>query len=93
MPSKELQLVIRATNGATWPHKFNSSEKVGAVLKQAENHFIKAGSLQPGDYGLALVVDGKAQPPLDNGTKLSDAGVHDGATLALIPLEKQTDGT
>ena len=92
MPSKELDLVIRATNGATWPHRFNSSEKVGVVLKLAEDHFIKEGAIQSGEYGLALIVDGKAQPPLDNGSKLGDAGVSDHAVLALIPLEPQTDG-
>lgn len=93
MPSdKKLDLVIRATNGATWNHEFNQNQKVGVVLKQAEEHFIKEGAIQPGDYGLALVVNGKAQPPLDNGTKLVEAGVHDDAVLVLVPLEPQTDG-
>lgn len=93
MPSdKLLDLVIRATNGATWSERFNENQKVGIVLKQAEKHFINEGSIQPGEYGLALVVNGKAQPPLDNGTKLADAGVSDNATLALVPLEPQTDG-
>jgi hypothetical protein len=92
MPSPELNLTIRSTNGATWPHKFNSNEKVGVVLKQAEDHFIHEGSLQPGDYGLALIVGGKAQPPLDNNTHLGDASVRDNALLVLVPLEPQTDG-
>jgi hypothetical protein len=92
MPSHELHLVFRATNGATWSRQFNSHEKVGTVLKQVEKHFIDEGSLQPGDYGLALIVGGRAQPPLDNGMTLGDAGVTDHAVLALIPLEKQTDG-
>lgn len=92
MPSKELDLTIRSTNGATWLTKFNSSEKVSVALKRSEEHFTKEGALQPGDYGLALIVNGSAQPPLDNGTKLGDAGVTEGATLVLVPLEPQTDG-
>ena len=47
--------------------------------------------MSPGDYLLALVVDGSIQDLIDS-EKLEDAGVKDGSVLVLKPRGGQVDG-
>jgi hypothetical protein len=90
---KELNLTIRATNGANWPtDEFRTNTKVKQVVKKSVDHFVADGAMTPGDYRLALVVDGQAQPPLDEEKQLGDLGVKDGAVLVLVPRQPQVDG-
>jgi hypothetical protein len=90
---KDLNLTIRATNGANWPtDEFRTNTKVKQVVKKAVDHFVADGAMSPGDYRLALVVDGQAQPPLDEEAQLGDVGVEDGALLVLVPRQPQVDG-
>jgi hypothetical protein len=90
---KRLNLTIRATNGATWAtDEFKTNTKVKHVIASALKHFIAEGAMTDGDYRLALVVNEEAQPPLNEEAKLEDAGVKEGAVLALVPRDPQTDG-
>jgi hypothetical protein len=90
---KDLDLTIRATNGANWTtDEFKTNTKVKHVVKKSVDHFVDEGAMSPGDYRLALVVDGQAQPPLDEEAELGKAGVKDGALLVLVPREPQVDG-
>lgn len=90
---KNLNLTIRATNGATWTtDEFRTNTKVKQVVKKAVDHFIAEGAMSAGDYRLALVVNGQAQPPLDEEAQLGDVGVDDGALLVLVPRQPQVDG-
>lgn len=90
---KDLNLTIRATNGANWPtDEFRTNTKVKQVVKKSVDHFVAEGAMSPGDYRLALVVNGQAQPPLDEEKQLGDLGVEDGAVLVLVPRQPQVDG-
>ena len=90
---KRLNLTIRATNGATWPtDEFKTNTKVKHVIATALKHFVDEGTMTDGDYRLALVVNDQAQPPLNEEAKLEDTEVKDGALLALVPRDPQTDG-
>jgi hypothetical protein len=92
-PDRDLDLTIRATNGANWTtDEFKTNTKVKHVVKKSVDHFVAEGAMSPGDYRLALVVDGQAQPPLDEESELGKAGVKDGALLVLVPREPQVDG-
>lgn len=90
---KRLNLTVRATNGATWTtDEFRTNTKVKHVIEKAVAHFIAEGAMSAGDYRLALIVDGQAQPPLDEEAQLDDAAVKDGALLVLVAREPQVDG-
>lgn len=90
--SKKLQLSIRATNGATWDtDQFGGNQKVAVVRKAAERHFIDGGEMAPGDYVLALLVDGNLVDLADS-VKLEDVPVPTGSVLALLPRNPQVDG-
>lgn len=90
---KSLELTIRATNGEPWPtDEFRTNTKVSHVVEKALAHFVDLGVMAAGDYRLALVVDGVAQPPLPDDDQLGDADVPDHATLVLVPRKPQVDG-
>lgn len=90
---KVLELSIRATNGAIWDtEKFDSKDKVEHVRDRAVKHFVKKEEMSEGEYEIALLHDGVAQPPLDPAERLEDVGVHDHSHLVLVPKEPQVDG-
>jgi hypothetical protein len=54
-----LDLDIRATNNADWEAKqFKDDDQVGEVAKKALEHFVDQKVMSPGDYAIALEVDG-----------------------------------
>jgi hypothetical protein len=89
---KTLSVTVRATNGATWETEFKGETKVAKVIREALDHFIAEGAMADGDYRLARVVGGQAQPPLPEDAKLADTDVEDGALLTLLPRDPQVDG-
>lgn len=90
--SHKVELSIRATNGAVWEtDEFGLNMRVDHVRKAAVKHFVDSGEMSPGDYLLALVTGGTLKD-LADADKLEDAGVVDGATLALVPRGAQVDG-
>jgi hypothetical protein len=90
--SHKVQLSIRATNGAVWEtDEFGLNMRVDHVRKAAVKHFVEAAEMSPGDYLLALVMGG-VLTDLADADKLEDAGVVDGAILALVPRGAQVDG-
>src|SRR3954470_5185330 len=90
---KSLDLTIRATNGEPWEtDDFRTNTKISHVVQKALAHFVKRGLMADGDYRLARVVDGTAQPPLPDDSQLDDAEVPDHATLTLVPRKPQVDG-
>lgn len=89
---KTFSVTVRATNGATWETEFKENEKVSKVIRASLDHFIAEGAMSEGDYRLALIVDGQAQPPLPEDAKLEDTAVKDRALLALTPRDPQVDG-
>lgn len=88
----KLDVTIRATNGAPWvTDQFGPNQRVDHVRDAAVRHFVKAGAMTDGDYVLARVVEGQAQP-LPDSSKLADVGVQDGDVLALMVRGPQVDG-
>lgn len=88
-----LELDIRATNNAEWDTKeFKDGDLVGDVAEKAVDHFVAKKVMSPGDYALALEVDGNVRPPLNDAASLKDAGVGDHSVLRLVPRDPQTDG-
>lgn len=91
--SAHLDLDIRATNNADWEAKqFKDDDLVGEVAKKAVEHFVDKKVMSPGDYALALEVDGNVRPPLNDAASLKDAGVADHSVLRLVPRDPQKDG-
>jgi hypothetical protein len=90
--SKKLHLTIRATNGTPWmTDDFGANQHVDHVRRTATRHFVKDGVMADGEYLLALAVEGQARELIDAQT-LSEAGVTDGAVLALMVRGPQVDG-
>lgn len=90
---KRLELTIRATNGANWAtDEFKGNSKVKHVIDKAVDHFVDEGAMAAGDYRLALVIDGQAQAPLNEESKLKDNDIHDGSLLVLVARDEQVDG-
>jgi hypothetical protein len=91
-PMEKIPLTIRATNGAAWEtSNFGENDKVDVVRKAGLRHFVDAGVMTAGDYLLALVSDGHATELADS-SSLEDAGVEEGAILALLVRGPQVDG-
>lgn len=90
---KHVELIVRATNGDIWKTKqFKINDTVGEVRDKAVKHFVAKGSMADGDYDLALIMDGQAQPPLDPDDRLEDTDVRSGSELVLVAKEPQVDG-
>lgn len=90
--SQKVDLTIRATNGAPWEtSEFGLNQRVDHVRKAAVRHFVHDGTMADGDYGLALVKDGKADELADSNT-LEESGVAAGSVLALLVRGPQVDG-
>jgi hypothetical protein len=68
---KRLNLTICSTNGVAWTtDDFRTDTKVNQVIEKAVDNFATEGVISAGDYRLALVVYGYANPPLDKDAKL-----------------------
>ena len=90
---EELELKIQATNGEIWDtEKFDDKQKVEHVIKRSVEHFVKERVMAEGEYDLCRLHGGVAQPPLDPGARLKDAGVENHDHLVLVPKEPQVDG-
>ena len=88
-----LDLDIRATNNADWEtHEFKDDDQVGELAKKAVERFVHQKVMSPGDYAIALEVDGNVRPPLNDAASLKDAGVADHSVLRLVPRDPQKDG-
>jgi len=88
----ELDLTIRATNGANWiTEDFHPNQKVDVVRRKSIDHFVDLGIMTPGGYLLALVAGGQARE-LPDSEDLADAGVVPGSVLALVVRGPQVDG-
>lgn len=92
MSTKKIDLTIRATNGTPWvTDDFGTNQRVDHVRRKAIDHFVEINVMQHGDYALALVHDNSADTLIDS-VSLEDAGVTDGAVLALMVRGPQVDG-
>ena len=82
---------VRTPAGITEPFRFAEAEFVAAAMATAVAHFVKHNQLAPGDYGLAVVRDGRIDPMLDT-ARIGDYQLAEGTELHLINEAPQVDG-
>jgi hypothetical protein len=89
--NQRITVTIRTPAGT--PHEFDvrTHDRVSKVTREAVDYFIGQNQLQAGNYGLAVVRDGRATAMTDSG-RLEDYDVTDGETLALFTKDPQADG-
>jgi hypothetical protein len=88
---KTLEVTVRTPAGHPHEFSFNDNTRVDKAAREAERYFVAQGELEGGDYGLALVRDGRVVELADGG-RLDDYGIVDGDVLALYPKKPQVDG-
>lgn len=88
---KTVEVTIKTPAGHAHPFSFKDDSRVSKVIQEATKYFVKAGQLDEGDYGLALIRD-RRTTELGPAARLNDYDVVDGDTLALYPLKPQVDG-
>ena len=86
-----LEVTVRTPAGHPQKFSFKENTRVSKAAREATEHFVGRGLLEAGDYGLALIRDGRVDE-LADGARLDDFGIVDGDTLALFPKKPQVDG-
>ena len=56
---KTLDITIKTPAGHPNQFSFKSDTRVSKVIREVVEHFVDAGQLEEGDYGLALVREGR----------------------------------
>ncbi len=92
-PKKDHKLEVTVRTPAGHPHEFtfNDHERVEKATNDAVDHFVSTGELAAGDYGLALIREGRTIE-LAPGARLDDLDIVDGDVLALYNKRPQVDG-
>jgi hypothetical protein len=88
---KTLDLTIRTPAGHPHRFSFKDNTRVSKVIREVVDHFVEAGQLEDGEYGLALIRDGRSEE-LASAARLDDYDIVDGDTLALYSRRPQVDG-
>jgi multidrug efflux pump subunit AcrA (membrane-fusion protein) len=95
----KIEVAIRTPAGAEHRFEVHRHDRVDKTARTAVAHFVAAGQLADGDYGLALLRDGQATELTDSG-RLDDYGIdHDevlaptgqGTQTATIPVQITLD--
>ena len=88
---KTLEVTVRTPAGHPYEFSFKDNTRVSKAARVATDHFVHEGLLEPGDYGLALIREGRVEE-LADGARLDDFDIVDGDTFALYPKKPQVDG-
>jgi hypothetical protein len=88
---KTFEVTVRTPAGHPYEFTFKDNERVSKVTREAVGHFVGTGEIADGDYGLALIRDGRTIE-LAPGARLDDYSIIDGDTLALYNKRPQVDG-
>lgn len=88
---KTLEVTVRTPAGHPHGFEFKNNERVSKAIRESTDYFVQEGLLEAGEYGLALIRDGRVDE-LADGARLDDFGIVDGDTLALYPKKPQVDG-
>jgi hypothetical protein len=86
-----ITVTVRTPAGTPHPFEIRGNERVDKVVRAAVRYFVQAGQLAAGEYGLALIRDGRAED-LADAARLEDYGVVEGDVLVLITKAPQVDG-
>jgi hypothetical protein len=84
---KQLHLTV-CLNGLPWTtDDFSTGTTVDQVISATLEHFAAEGVTGQGEFALARVVYGYANPPLDGHATLGHSRVKNGSLLTLIPRD------
>jgi hypothetical protein len=72
-----ITVTVRTPAGTPHPFEVRANERVDKVVRNAVRYFLQAGQLAAGEYGLALIRDGRAED-LADAARLEDYGVVEG---------------
>jgi hypothetical protein len=86
-----ITVTVRTAAGTPHPFEVRTNERVDKLVRAAVRYFVGAGQLAAGEYGLALIRDGRAED-LADAARLDDYGVVEGDVLVLIAKAPQVDG-
>jgi hypothetical protein len=89
--NKVITVTIRTPAGHHHEFEVRTHERVDKVAREAVRYFVERHELDEGQYGLALVRDGVAQP-MEDAARLEDYDVRPHDVLALISKQPQIDG-
>jgi hypothetical protein len=85
------EVPVRTPAGASHHFAVRPEELVATVVAAAIAYFVGKNELAAGDYGLAVIRDGQAEPMADT-SRLSEYGITDQDVLVLVPEAPQVDG-
>ena len=88
---RTVDVTVKTPAGHAHPFSFKDDSRVSKVIHEATKYFVDTGQLDDGDYGVALIREGRTIE-LAPGARLDDYDLVDGETLALYPLKPQVDG-
>jgi hypothetical protein len=86
-----ITVTVRTPAGTPQPFEVRTNERVDKLVRNAVRYFVQAGQLAAGEYGLALIRDGRAED-LADAARLDDYGVVEGDVVVLIAKAPQVDG-
>ena len=88
---EQVEITVRTPAGASHPFDLRLDELVAQVLSTVIKFFVGRNELAPGDYGLAVIRDGRAKPMTDTSRLLEYRLTHENV-LVLVPEAPQVDG-
>ena len=88
---EHIKVPIRTPAGASHPFDLRPDQLVAEVVFDAVRYFVDHNELASGDYGLAVIRDGQAEPMVDT-SRLEDYGITDADELQLIPEAPRSTG-
>jgi hypothetical protein len=89
--SKSVEVTVRTPAGHPHEFTFKMNERVSKATGEAVEHFVRTGELADGEYGTALIRDGRTIE-LAPGARLDDYDIVECDTLALYNKRPQVDG-
>jgi uncharacterized protein (DUF2141 family) len=86
-----VEVKVRTPGGISHEFRFAEEQFVASAIAQAVAHFVEHEQLAPGDYAMAVVRDGRAEPMLDT-ARVGDYHLSAGAEVHLVNETPQVDG-
>ncbi len=88
---ERVEVTVRTPAGASHPFDLHLDELVAEVVATVIEFFVGRNELAPGDYGVAVIRDGQAEPMTDT-SRLAEYHITPQDVLVLIPEAPQVDG-
>lgn len=88
---EHVEVLVRTPAGATHRFRLRLDELVAEVVSVVIRYFVERNELAAGDYALAVIRGGQAEPMNDT-SRLEEYGITDADVLQLVPEAPQVDG-